>query len=250
MATTLVIRNANFLANKIDTVSFENIPCTGISLSDVTKSFSSIGTTYTLIATVTPADTTDALIWSSSNTNVVTVSDGVITAVGIGEATITATCGGYSATCTVAVTVAYSPSWVIGYQATQASTGNVPPEKYLSQMVLSSAAIGVSSTGQYPLYNSNNANYPYLIPQGATKISVSAQDCYIGCWFSDSSIAGYSTYASAISGNNASSSAGIADSYTYTVPEDADSFVLIIRLKSGTITQSDLNNVTVTFLTE
>ena len=48
------------------------------------------------------------IVWSSSNTNVVTVNDsGLVTAVGEGAAVITATCGAVSATCNI--TVAHSP---------------------------------------------------------------------------------------------------------------------------------------------
>lgn len=62
--------------------------------------------TFTLTATVTP-DPTVGITWKSSNSNYVTVFMGTITAVGVGEATITCTTDtGESATC--AVTVAQS----------------------------------------------------------------------------------------------------------------------------------------------
>lgn len=51
-----------------------------------------IGETFTLTATIYPDNTTDKTItWSSSNQEVATVEDGVVTCVGLGEATITAT---------------------------------------------------------------------------------------------------------------------------------------------------------------
>ena len=64
-----------------------------------------IGENETLTATVEPENTTyKTIVWSSSNEEIATVSeDGVVTAVSIGEATITATCGDVSATCTVTV---------------------------------------------------------------------------------------------------------------------------------------------------
>ncbi len=61
----------------------------------------------TLTATVEPSDTTDSkvLSWSSSNTKVATVANGMVTAVSAGEATITARAGnGKSAACKVTVT--------------------------------------------------------------------------------------------------------------------------------------------------
>ena len=78
------------------------IPCTGISLSASELTFTAIGS-QTLTATVTPEDTTDAIVWNSNTTSVATVSGGVVTAVGNGSATITATCGNYSASCSVSV---------------------------------------------------------------------------------------------------------------------------------------------------
>ena len=56
-----------------------------------------------LTATVEPADTTDTLVWSSSNEAVATVKDGTVTALKEGTATITATCGSIEATCAVTV---------------------------------------------------------------------------------------------------------------------------------------------------
>jgi len=59
-----------------------------------------------LTATISPANATDKTVkWSTSNNSVVTVSQGKINGVSIGEATITATSndGNYNATCTVTV---------------------------------------------------------------------------------------------------------------------------------------------------
>ena len=50
-----------------------------------------IGNDKTLTATILPADATEDVIWSSSDEKVATVSNGKITAIGVGEATITVT---------------------------------------------------------------------------------------------------------------------------------------------------------------
>ena len=78
------------------------IPATGISLDQSTLSMY-VEDTVTLTATVTPEGVTDKTQWSSSNTEVVTVEDGKVTATGAGTATITATAGEFSATCDVSV---------------------------------------------------------------------------------------------------------------------------------------------------
>ena len=81
------------------------IAVTGVSLSS-TSAVLIAGQTTTLTATVAPASATNKNVtWSTSNSSVATVSNGVVTAKGMGTATITATTenGGYTATCAVTV---------------------------------------------------------------------------------------------------------------------------------------------------
>lgn len=68
-----------------------------------------MGQTDTLYATVLPAIATNSsVVWSSSNPGTVTVQDGVISAVGLGSAVISATAqGGQSAECAVSVVEPY-----------------------------------------------------------------------------------------------------------------------------------------------
>ena len=76
---------------------------TSISLDKTTLSMTE-GDEVTLKATVEPANSTDPVSWSSSDTAVVTVdANGKVTAVKEGSATITATAGSVSATCEVTV---------------------------------------------------------------------------------------------------------------------------------------------------
>lgn len=64
----------------------------------------------TLTANVLPEGTTDPITWTSSNTNIATVdSNGVVTAVGNGTATITVTVGNFSDTCEVTVSTYEEP---------------------------------------------------------------------------------------------------------------------------------------------
>ena len=80
----------------------EPIPCTGIVLSADTLSFTTTDT-QTLSVVVSPDNCTDEVTWSVSPAGIVTVKNGVVTPIGNGEATITATCGSHSDTCAVTV---------------------------------------------------------------------------------------------------------------------------------------------------
>ena len=80
-------------------------PCTGITLDKDTLTIAR-GETATLTATTLPADTTDKVVWSSADKTIATVENGVVTAVGLGETTVTAACGDKTASCKVTVTKA------------------------------------------------------------------------------------------------------------------------------------------------
>ena len=95
------------------TVTTAPVAVRGIALEKDTLSLRE-GRTATLTATVTPEDATNKnVVWSSDNEDVATVDqNGVVTAVGRGEATITVTTedGNKTATCTVTVTKKSSSS--------------------------------------------------------------------------------------------------------------------------------------------
>lgn len=84
------------------------IPCTGVTVTDSTISFDEndpYGTDKQITYTLEPSNTTDKPTFSSSDESVVTVdSNGNVTSVGAGTATITVTCG--DVTTTIDVTVA------------------------------------------------------------------------------------------------------------------------------------------------
>ena len=63
-----------------------------------------VGENVTLTATVSPADATDKTVtWSTSDSSVATVKDGVVTALKVGFATIAAKAGGKTASCAISV---------------------------------------------------------------------------------------------------------------------------------------------------
>ena len=83
-----------------------DIPATAIAL-DPTSITKEQYKSATLAATLTPANATTIVEWSSSDEKVATVSNGVVTMVGVGTATITAQAGeGVEATCAVEVSEA------------------------------------------------------------------------------------------------------------------------------------------------
>ena len=85
------------------TVNAATVSVTGVTLEPTSLSLFT-GDTAPLTATVQPSDATNQNVtWSSDKPEVATVDNGKVTAVGAGEATITATAGGITATCVVHV---------------------------------------------------------------------------------------------------------------------------------------------------
>ncbi|MDO4288393.1 MAG: Ig-like domain-containing protein [Eubacterium sp.] len=86
------------------------VPAEKIELN-TTDDYTEVGDTLQLTATVTPADATDTVVWSSSDESIATVDEnGLVTGVDVGEVTITATAGEVSASCHVQINM---PSSVV-----------------------------------------------------------------------------------------------------------------------------------------
>lgn len=88
------------------TVFAKTVAVTGIVLSETSLQLNR-GDKHTLKATIQPGNASDKTIqWSSSNSSVASVDqDGIVTAVGAGSATIKASSGSLSVSCTVDVNV-------------------------------------------------------------------------------------------------------------------------------------------------
>ena len=81
------------------------IPVTSVTLDKKTATLT-IDETLTLEATVNPEDATNATVtWSTSDPSVATVENGVVTAITVGNVTITAKADNKTATCTIAVII-------------------------------------------------------------------------------------------------------------------------------------------------
>lgn len=84
------------------TTTEPDAPCTELTLDVESITFTQDGESRMLYPAPVPADTTDGIIFVSSDESIATVSaDGKVTAVAPGMATITVTCGAVSAECTV-----------------------------------------------------------------------------------------------------------------------------------------------------
>lgn len=82
-----------------------DVPCEELTVSDSVVELKSVGAIQLLSVKTAPADTTDALTFTSSDDSIATVdAEGKIEAVAPGQADITITCGEKTATCRVTCT--------------------------------------------------------------------------------------------------------------------------------------------------
>lgn len=97
-------KNATYTATiKVTNTYKPTVDVESVTLSE-SKLDMFVGDSETLTATVLPAEATEKdVTWTSSDASVATVVNGKVTAVGAGDATITATAGGKSASCKVTV---------------------------------------------------------------------------------------------------------------------------------------------------
>lgn len=182
MGKALVIKNVDFSENKLTTVTLGSaVPCTGLSLSESSVSFTSI-TSVTITATRVPANTTDTVAWSTSNPSVVTVSSGIVTAVGVGSATITATCGQQTATCSVSVVLDPEYVLVAGYNPSRRSTTshgatlNVTTTKKAHVLAANNSSESVLPIEDKDNIDTGNWRFvPLVLPAGATGFSITSE---------------------------------------------------------------------------
>ncbi len=102
---TVTTVDGGFTATCLVTVQAEEVNVTGVNLN-YTEYEIEIGDSIRLVEEVLPSGATNQNVtWESSNTDVLSVENGVITAIAAGEATVTVTTvdGGFTATCVVTV---------------------------------------------------------------------------------------------------------------------------------------------------
>ena len=202
---------------------------------------------FTLTATATPTDTTDEVLWSSSDESVATVADGVVTVVGLGSATITATCGEQTATCAVSCAeVKFAPDYGFFKRVNLSSYPN------LYAYATSKRELMIHSlSGARALKNQTSdptVRYPIAIPANTAAITLTygsdmrAGTIYFG-WMNMQESPYPDTYpdnADCVSLDSSNSTAyNQAETWTYEVPEGADSFAIILTPVSGDYSDSD-----------
>ncbi len=157
-----------------------------IPVSSVTLNRSSIslekGECYSLSATVCPTNATnDNVNWTSSNNNVATVCDGVITAISKGSATVTATAAdgsGYCDCCTVTVTESILVSSIILTKETGKMTvgSSFLFEAKVCPTNAECTDISWSSSDESVIQINQNSGLAYAVSPGNAVIYASASD--------------------------------------------------------------------------
>lgn len=138
----------------------DTIPVTGVILDQTSLTLTE-GEKETLIATVSPKEATNKdVLWSTSNKKVATVEEGIVSAVGAGDAVITVTTddGGKTATCSVNVKAAVVPVSSVALNYTelkltegdsQTLTATIAPDNATNKKVTwSSNNTGVATVNQ------------------------------------------------------------------------------------------------------
>ena len=269
MAKTLIIKQADFSANALDHVSFDEVPCTAITLEEESIAFNSIGQTEELVYTLTPANTTDTPVVTTDDDDVVSVNGNVITAVGTGTANVTVTCGEITATCEVTVAVA----WVFTTDGDApnlvTTTGGTVLRDYLQATSVGRVASGGAASGTLKAIGKKGGKdaddlYPYPIPAGKSTVTVQCQNYGVIVQFlsmntpSENVASPDSTYqecAKLISGETPeggtqwSISAWTYDQRTVSIPAGADGMVIWLDAKNASTWSQgfDPESVTVTF---
>ncbi len=102
-----------------------NVPVTGVKLN-ISNTTLTVAKSETLTATISPSNATNkSVTWSSSNSSIASVANGVVSAKAPGTATITVKTveGGFTATCTVKVDDSITPVIVLNKTKTTIALG-------------------------------------------------------------------------------------------------------------------------------
>lgn len=246
MGKALVIKNVSFGANALATVTFANgTQCTGIVLNVDEASLGAVGEMVKLTATLTPANTTDSVVWTSSDRTIATVADGVVTAMGVGTVTITATCGMVSASCEVTCTNELVYMYFLSRYNHKADAAD-HDYVWLEPGAVSYGSIQSDVKTPKVLRGYDNVYCPILLGAGAKTVTITAPSTVrVTAWFCNSETAcdysltheNYDMYAKLISGDKSPYDSSVAlGNRTLVVPDGADSAAFSVQYPGGTVT--------------
>ena len=115
--TNIIAKAGEFTATCTVEVLAKVVPVESITL-DVTTLELKVGEEYTLTATILPSNHTNPnVIWTSDNMPAVIIRNGWVKGIGVGEATVTVSCDGVSASCKVIVTEEKTPGYTVTMDA-------------------------------------------------------------------------------------------------------------------------------------
>lgn len=170
--------NSENSETEVSSASYVTVSCgpamTGLTLTPPTATINK-GKTYTLSATKEPVNTgnSEPIKWVSSDTSVATVSDGVVTAVGAGTATIIATCAGYEASSVITVkspltglTVSHKDVKMLKGDTLQVTADKVPEDT-------TSTAVITWVSNDYSVVSVDHNGLLTAVGSGTTQVRVS-----------------------------------------------------------------------------
>ena len=252
MSKALVIKSADFSANSIEQIVVEEpVPCTGITLNKNALTVNEIGVTEMLTATVTPSDCTQPVVWTTSNADVATVNRGTVSIVGLGTATITATCGNYSDVCDVTIdNVVVDSGFTFAFVANDNGKNYANFSAPFYNRITYADRVPTDSSRLRLSANSVTTDYylaPHVFPKGTKKINVKSKglnnsySCYV--FFFNSQESATATRCALMVEKDTQNASGNAIDYTVNVPDGADSYVAMVYTSTKYTETDDVDTV-------
>ena len=135
--TTTITAKTNNGKKATCVVTVGKVPVIKIALNTTSGNLS-VGDTLKLSATITPSNATDkSVVWSSSNTSVATVSNGVVTAKGAGTTNITVKSNnGITSVCKVTVSVLDTSNVADTYFLNTMKNSNIKKRYYSNESII------------------------------------------------------------------------------------------------------------------
>ena len=165
------------------------VTVTAVEVTEITLSADTLeleaGESATLTAAIAPANATDKTVtWSSSRTDIATVTDGVVTAVAAGTATITAKAGGKEAACVVKVTQKASGFTVTVENGMITNKGNTASAQFASRDIARVSPTAPDGEAKFAYWKnqvsgaivSYDENYAFVVTNDVTLAAVFSEE--------------------------------------------------------------------------